>query len=106
MRVKFHCSFWHNWREVFGKNYNWKNFTVIACEFEWGGYKGEYGEVVLGLLGLNVRIEAYDPLSRSVFAADMDQKIAEAKDAMANGRIMPTEMWDAFDDDRKDGGDE
>lgn len=71
-----------NWREIFGKNFNWKNFTFINASIEWGCYKGTYFELELGLLGFNVSVEAYDPLSRSVFAADMDQKIAEAKDEL------------------------
>ena len=64
------------------RRYNWINFEVIRLGFEWGKIEGIYLEVTLIVMGLGINIDWHDRTSRSVFLADMDQRVAEAKDAM------------------------
>ncbi len=69
------------WKEWFRfRRMNWVNFHVINFAFEAGVYKGGYCEIELALLGFIVCIEWHDPTSRSVFLAEMDQRIAAAND--------------------------
>lgn len=82
---------WHftwicQWPEWFGGCYNWRNFDVIRCDFEFSTYKGKTVEVNLSLLGLCLHIEWTDRLERAVFMAEMDQLKAEAVDALRRAK--------------------
>lgn len=74
-------NFYCQWGELFRfRRMNWINFDFIKLTVEVGGYKGRYLEVEAAILGLGVCFEWHDPTSRSVFMAEMDQRMAEARD--------------------------
>lgn len=67
-RWGFYVHGWQHWREWFGKDYNWRNFTVLRFDIEAGpahGYKGRYVEVTLGLIGFVVEFEVWDTIDRT-----------------------------------------
>lgn len=75
--VKDRCfGFVFQWPEVWrlARGYNWINFDVIACQIEYGSYKGRYFEGRFVLLGVGFWFEWVHRLSRSVWLADMDQQ--------------------------------
>ena len=61
---------------------NWHNFSLINFSVEFGAYKGRYVEINAALLGFYLCFEIVGALTRARFVADMDQRIAEAKDGM------------------------
>jgi hypothetical protein len=82
---------------------NWRNFSVIRCDFEYGTYKGCYLEVVLGLLGFTIGFEFTGARARAAWQADMDQKIAAATEAVrAIARGYQIELPDEEDDEDKE----
>jgi hypothetical protein len=87
-RYALHACWWQQWGEWFTRGWNWKNFTLINVSFEGGAYKGGYGELTLGLLGLNCQIEIYDQ-------ADRAQKLAPVMDRLLEWRSREDrEPWE------------
>ena len=72
--MKFGVNFWQNWRELFGKDYNWKNFTLIVCEFERDISLDRY-KLWLGLIGFHVEFDLYSDLE----STEMGRTILERK---------------------------
>ena len=61
-------NFYQQWKELFGKNCNWYNFSFINFSVEWAtsdsNYKGRFIEFTIGLLGFNLIAEIYDTVDR------------------------------------------
>lgn len=75
---------------------NWINFDFIKFDIEYGGYKGNYVEINLSLVGFCIRLNFWGRQSRAVWLADMDQRMAEAKTRL---QLMGDD--DVVDDDNE-----
>ncbi len=56
------------------------NFDILHIGLEAGGYKGNYAELIVVIFGMGFYLEWYDQLTRSVWGAEMEQRIAEVKE--------------------------
>lgn len=74
-------TFYWQWPELFKfRKWNWINFDFCHIMLEAGTYKGTYFEFTFVILGIGFYVEVCDKTTRSVFLAEMDQRIAEAKE--------------------------
>lgn len=75
-------QFWWQcqWKEWFIGKWNWRNFTVINLSFERSTYAGRCYECEWGLIGIVGGFSWREPASTSVWLAEMDQIMAEARD--------------------------
>lgn len=62
---------WSDWREWLTRGWNWRNFAVVALDYESGDYKGSYGEVHVALLGFHCRFEVYNLAHRQMAFAPL-----------------------------------
>jgi hypothetical protein len=74
----WHFGFTCQWPDLYRRGLNWRNFALIAVEFEWGKYKGRYVEGRIALLGLVFTFEWEHRCGRAAFMADLEQRKAEA----------------------------
>lgn len=85
----FQIRGWCNWRELLPRgDWNWRNFNLVGIGVEVGTYKGRYVEINVEVLNTGFTVEWFDRNTRAVFLADMDQRMAEAK-----------ELWEGAEDD-------
>ena len=103
MLIFTNVEFWADWPDLWRRNLNWRNFTFIRCELEYGVYKGKYLEVSLGLLGFNFSFEVADNRTNAAYLADMDQKIAQVSSVVRH--IAAGENVELLDDDDDDDDD-
>lgn len=54
------------WSEWFGSGWNWRNFSLIQCEWEVSDYIGRRVEIEVALLGFYVHVEVYDAVERAI----------------------------------------
>jgi hypothetical protein len=96
-----------DWPDLWHRNLNWRNFSFVRYDLEWGVYKGRYLEVSLGLLGFNFSFEIADNRTHAAWLAEMDQKTAQVTDVVrhiAAGETVVLLDDDDDDDDDDDGG--
>lgn len=67
---------WCFWR------WNWVNFDFCHLGFEAGRCEGTYIEIIVVILGVGAMIEWHDRQTRVRWLAQMDQRVAEAKESM------------------------
>jgi len=72
---------WH-WRSAKCDSGRMVNFDILHIGLEAGGYKGNYAELTVVIFGMGFYVEWYDQLTRSVWGAEMDQRVAECKEAL------------------------
>ncbi len=77
-RWRFVGRWWHQWREIFGHDYNWRNFTFVTATAEWSTadavYKGRYLEITVGLFGVLVEMELYDYVDRAEALSPVERR--------------------------------
>ncbi len=71
-----------HWRSAKCDKGRMVNFDILHIGLEAGGYKGKYAELTVVVLGVGFYLEWYDQLSRSVWGAEMEQRVAECKEAL------------------------
>jgi len=72
--VGFSLEFQQEWSQFFfwrKDHFNWYSFHVFQFYVEGGGYKGNYLEVGIALLGLSMLFEAFHRPSRNKFSEEM-----------------------------------
>lgn len=92
------------WREIYQqwvqhKKFNWVNFNFITFNLEWGGYKGDYFEIEVAVLGFGGVIEWFDYQQRSDKVKDWLKNIPEEKDEKSlrdAGFMAVDEVFDNF----------
>ena len=59
----WHLDFYQQWTEIFSRDYNWKNFTVVVLTFEYSDYlrPSGYVEVHIGLFGFGFKATRIPP---------------------------------------------
>lgn len=79
-RWRVGARWWQHWREWFGKDYNWRNFTLLEIAFEAGpaeGYKGRYVEFTVGLLGFVGEVEIFDAVDRAAALSPVERRMQD-----------------------------
>lgn len=62
------------------KDYNWIDFSPIWINFESGGYKGKYFDLMIILLGIGFGLEIYNIQEREEFVAPLLKQIEDWKE--------------------------
>lgn len=83
------------WPDLWRRRLNWRNFTPIGIALEWGTYKGRYFEITCVLMGVGFVYTKYGR-SHVAWLAEMDQRVAEAKDEAGGFRAFDLDSDDPF----------